>query len=81
MTLSRAAVGEPFIIQHADSNPQVCRRLGELGVRPGQRVELLQRTAFGALVLGVGGMRIALDRATARSITVTSVPSAQAASL
>lgn len=45
-------------------------RLRELGVRVGATVEVLRRTSGGGLVVGVAGSRVALDRASARSIRV-----------
>lgn len=46
------------------------RRLAELGVRAGATARVLQRTVGGGLVLRVEGCRIAVDRATAATITV-----------
>lgn len=46
------------------------RRLVELGVRVGATVEVQRRTSGGGIVVGVAGSRVALDRASARSITV-----------
>jgi ferrous iron transport protein A len=46
------------------------RRLSELGVRVGARIEVHRRTSGGGIVIGVAGSRVALDRASARSITV-----------
>jgi len=46
------------------------RRLRELGVRPGAAIEVHRRTSGGGIVVGVAGSRVALDRASARAITV-----------
>ena len=46
------------------------RRLSELGVRVGATIEVHRRTSGGGIVIGVAGSRVALDRASARSITV-----------
>ncbi len=46
------------------------RRLRELGLRPGARVTVLQRTAFGGRVVLLGQRRIALDAATVRCVEV-----------
>jgi Fe2+ transport system protein FeoA len=46
------------------------QRLAEMGVRPGAEVSVVQRTSGGGVVVEVGGAHIALDRATARAITV-----------
>lgn len=46
------------------------RRLVELGVRLGATIEVHRRTSGGGIVIGVAGSRVALDRASARSIVV-----------
>jgi len=46
------------------------RRLAELGLRVGVAIHVLQRTAGGGVVVGIGGSRIAVDRATAGLIAV-----------
>ena len=46
------------------------RRLSELGVRVGATIEVHRRTSGGGIVIGVAGSRVALDRTSARTITV-----------
>lgn len=46
------------------------RRLAELGLRAGAIVAVVQGTAGRGVVVDVAGSRVALDRATARRITV-----------
>ena len=50
--------------------PAVTLRLAELGIRPGQRVQLSHRSAGGGRVLMVDDSRIALDSTTAGGIEV-----------
>ncbi len=49
------------------------RRLAELGLRAGVAVQVLQRTAGGGIVVGIGGSRVAVDRSTAALIAVLPV--------
>jgi len=67
-------VGQPLLVESAGLEPQTQSRLAELGIRPGERVELLQRGLWCGLILAVGGMRVALDQGTARSILVAAAP-------
>jgi ferrous iron transport protein A len=49
-------------------------RLAELGIRPGARLRVTHRAAFGGRVLAVGADRFALDAATCARIQVDAVP-------
>ncbi len=64
------ATGETAIIQAADVDPAQARRLGELGLRTGESVRVVQRAVGGALVLAVNGSRIAIDKQTAERLIV-----------
>lgn len=57
-------------IRDCEGESRYRQRLMELGVRPGARVSVLQRTAGGGLVLGINGARIALDRSMTRRIEI-----------
>jgi ferrous iron transport protein A len=63
-TGGRAVLGAPQV------PPAMARRLAELGLRAGEPVEVLHRTAGGGRLLAVGDTRIAIDRQTARSLPV-----------
>ncbi|HEY5186202.1 MAG TPA: ferrous iron transport protein A [Actinomycetes bacterium] len=54
--------------------PARARRLAELGLRAGQRVHVLQRSAGGGRLLGIGADRIAVGRATLRALPVVDEP-------
>ena len=54
-----------------DVEPTLTRRLAELGIRAGQHVTPVHRTAGGGRVLAVGDTRLALARSVLRRITVT----------
>jgi Fe2+ transport system protein FeoA len=45
-------------------------RLMEIGLRPGQRVRIVQRVGLGGKLLALGCARIAIDAETARRIEV-----------
>ena len=48
-------------------------RLQELGLRPGAEFTVVNRAAFGGLVINVAGTRIAVDHRCAKKIQVESV--------
>lgn len=62
--------GAVVVLGAPDVSIARARRLAELGLRAGERVEVLQRTAGGGRLIGVGHARIALDRTTAQAIPV-----------
>ena len=45
-------------------------RLYELGVRPGSEFFIVNKAAFGGLVVNIAGARVAVDRRSARAIEV-----------
>lgn len=45
-------------------------RLSELGLRPGAELSVVNRGAFGGMVINVAGTRLALDGRSAREIEV-----------
>ncbi len=49
-------------------------RLAELGIRPGVAVTVVGRTSGGGRLLAFGTSRVALDRTTARQVTVALHP-------
>jgi ferrous iron transport protein A len=79
MDLDEAPVGVRLRILDTSGPGQARLRLAELGIRPGEDVLVIQRTAGGGRILGVGDCRIAVDRPTARSITIEHVPAADSA--
>ena len=71
MNITQAKPGELVTVRLTDLAEPTTRRLAELGLRPGQRIMLRQRTGLGGFVIGIGSLRLALDRATAVAIKVT----------
>lgn len=51
-------------VLRTDGNHAVVRRLAELGIRAGARVNVGQKTPGGGRVVSVAGSQLALDRAT-----------------
>jgi ferrous iron transport protein A len=72
MHLAEVNPGRSVVIGALGGSPEATARLREIGLRPGVFVRVLQRSAFGAVVLAHGFSSIALDRETARSIAVES---------
>lgn len=73
-TVAGLAVGETATLGEPRLAPAARRRLAELGLRPGERVRLAQRSVGGVRVLEVECMRIAVDAATAACLPVESDP-------
>ena len=48
-------------------------RLYELGVRPGSEFFIVNKAAFGGLVVNIAGARVAVDRRNARAIEVEEI--------
>ena len=48
-------------------------RLYELGVRPGREFFIVNKAAFGGLVVNIAGARVAVDRRSARAIEVEEI--------
>lgn len=70
MRLGDVRPGAYAVLKAPDVPAPMARRLAELGLRAGERVQVMHRTAGGGRLLAVGDTRIAIDRQTARSIPV-----------
>lgn len=65
--LGTCCAGEGGVVTcvlRTDGNQTVVRRLAELGIRTGARVNVGQKTPGGGRVVSVAGSQLALDRAT-----------------
>lgn len=69
-TLLDAAIGTPVVLGQPDVPAALRLRLAEIGIRRGQVVSAMRRTTGGGRIVAVGRARIALDRATCRSILI-----------
>ena len=54
-------------------SPEHRLRLYELGVRPGSEFLIVNKAAFGGLVVNIAGARVAVDRRSARAIEVEEI--------
>jgi ferrous iron transport protein A len=70
MRLGDVPPGGYALLEAPDVPTAMARRLAELGLRAGERVQVMHRTAGGGRLLAVGDTRIAVDRQTARAIPV-----------
>jgi ferrous iron transport protein A len=75
MHLADVIPGRSVVIGALGGSPEAITRLREIGLRPGVSLRVLQRSAFGAVVVAHGFSSVALDRETARSIAVEEVRS------
>ncbi len=69
MPLAMASVGEKRIIKSFTGDEQMKRHLSDMGLMPGEQVEILGECPAG-LILLVKGVRLALNRGLAQRIMV-----------
>lgn len=69
VTLNHVPVGATVRLADTTRHPG-SRRLAELGLRPGADIHVMRRTSGGGRLLGLGHSRMAVDRATLRSLDV-----------
>ncbi|WP_022868595.1 FeoA family protein [Schaalia vaccimaxillae] len=70
MTLSQFPINERGRILGVNVDSTYQLRLHELGLRTGAEFYLVNRAAFGGVVINIAGARIAVDTGSARSIIV-----------
>ncbi|MDO4259975.1 MAG: FeoA family protein [Actinomycetaceae bacterium] len=70
MKLSSCPRGALARLTDVDVDPAYQLRLQELGVRIGAEFRLVNRAAFGGVVINIAGTRVAVDRRSARNIAV-----------
>jgi len=73
MVLAEVLPGRDVVIGALQNSSDASARLREIGLRPGVSVRVVQRSTFGAVVVSHGFSSVALDRETARSISVEEV--------
>jgi ferrous iron transport protein A len=72
-SLDRLAPGESGVIARFSGDPAIARRLMELGMVPGTRVEMIRRAPMGdPIELAIRGVHLSLRRSEAAHIHVTS---------
>lgn len=70
MLLSKCPTNTRARLVEINVEPAYQLRLQELGLRPGAEFYLTNRAAFGGVVMNIAGTRVAVDRRSARLITV-----------
>lgn len=68
LTLATAPDGARVTVLSVRAAPELARRLGALGLRPGTQVEVLHRVSGGGRIVSVAGARLALDRTILHAI-------------
>jgi len=63
-------LGKTAIIFQIKSGQAACKRLSELGLIPGVRVELVNRITSGPVMIRVKGSKLALGRGLAQKVMV-----------
>lgn len=72
LPLDQLAPGEHGVIARCDAAPAVARRLMELGLVPGNAIELVRRAPLGdPIEISVRGLHLSLRRSEASMIHVT----------
>ena len=70
MQLSQFPLRTRARLGNMEVSPEHRLRLYELGVRPGSEFFIVNKAAFGGLVVNIAGARVAVDRRSARAIEV-----------
>lgn len=68
--LADIPAGTTVVLAMPHAERQLCRRLAQLGLRPGMKVTVAQRTSGGGRVVRSGAARYAIDRETLKSMEV-----------
>lgn len=69
-SLADVAVGSTVVLGAPEVDAQLCRRLSQLGLRPGMRVTVGRNTSGGGRIIHSGATRYAIDGATLRHMAV-----------
>ncbi len=78
MTLARAAVGEVVTVESVGGERSFRRRLMELGLTPGTRVELVGVAPLGdPIELLVRGCSLSIRRSEAAAVRVNALPASE----
>lgn len=74
MNLIDCPLRTPALLTDTAAAPQFQLRLQELGVRTGARLTVVNRAAFGGVVLNIAGTRVAVDHKSAKAMKVQTLP-------
>lgn len=70
MSLLSVSKGQSVVLRDIDWGMKLKRKLQEMGLTPGVRINMIQRPAFGPCVVEVRGTRLALGRGIVSKIFV-----------
>ena len=70
ISLTDLPLGKVGIVFQIDSGHGACKRLNELGIIPGARIELVNKITSGPVMIRVKGSKLALGRGLARKVKV-----------
>lgn len=70
VSLADVAVGETVVLEMPHVEAKLCRRLAELGLRPGMQVTVGRTTSGGGRIIHSGATRYAIDGATLRQMPI-----------
>ncbi len=70
MPLSTIKIGQSVVIKSIDFNIKLRRRLQDMGLTPGVKLNVVSRSLLGPLVVDVRGTRVALGKGIATNIQV-----------
>lgn len=69
-SLADVAVGDTVVLGMPHVDAQLCRRLAQLGLRPGMSVTVGRSTSGGGRIIRSGATRYAIDAKTLRQMSV-----------
>lgn len=70
MPLAMAKSREHVVVKEVSGGHSMRKRMADMGVRTGDRLEIINNTGFGRLILGRGQTRLAIGRGVAQNILV-----------
>ena len=73
MPLAMTKAGETVLVRDVAGCKHKQGRLASMGLRPGDRVEIINNTGGGRVILGLGSTRLAIGRGMANKIMVSAV--------
>lgn len=74
MPLPMAKAGETILIKEITGGRRAKARLADMGLRPGDLIEVINNNGFGRLIVGHDCSRLALGRGIAKKILVSLAP-------
>lgn len=77
LPLSMARSGETVIIKEIAGGREARARLGDMGLRAGDQIEIINNNGLGRLILGRGSTRLAMGRGISHKIMVSLVDRAK----